>query len=87
MTEIICDNCEHDIREHHRSLGCFGGDEGCPCGLDEVAVAKIALTDAKLAASRRPGIGSEYGPRKCRNLACGVLTYAAEWCPGCGVDR
>lgn len=31
-----------------------------------------------------PQIGSEHGEWSCRDLRCGVLTYAAEWCPGCG---
>ena len=54
MTEIICDNCKHDIRDHHRNLGCFGDHEECPCGLDDVTVAKVELdaANAKLAATR-----------------------------------
>lgn len=54
MSDILCHYCKHAIREHHRNLGCFGDYENCPCGLDEVTVAKIALdaANAKLAATR-----------------------------------
>ncbi len=55
MSDINCHYCKHEIRDHHRNLGCFGDDEECPCGLDEATVAKVALdaANAKLDAVRK----------------------------------
>ena len=50
-----------------------------------IAGRAIPATTANLCNSTpAPRIGSDYGESTCHNLACGVLTYAAEWCPGCG---
>ena len=35
----------------------------------------------------KPLIGSAYEIQKCRNLACGVIDYCAEWCPACGSGK
>ena len=58
--------------------------------LDEAAImAALAAAEAEVLTLReqrdeRPQIGSDHGHWVCVDLRCGVVTYAAEWCPGCG---
>ena len=49
--------------------------------LDALDAANARLADLQRGV---PSIGYTHGEWECHNPRCGVLTYAAEWCPGCG---
>lgn len=76
----------HGFRHwHHLGLKCFCESEARPTLMDwDETCGPLRFAEPDGPIDEAPQIGSEHGEWSCRDLRCGVLTYAAEWCPGCG---
>lgn len=74
----------HLIREEVAEAFCESDPERLKEEVLQVAALCVSWLEKLDARASQSAIGSAYVTRVCRNLACGVVTYSAARCPGCG---